>query len=255
MNNVVLGIIVFIFGSVIGSFLNVLILRRGTGEGVFWGNSKCFSCGKKLKWKELFPIFSFLAQKGKCRGCKSKISWQYPILETITGLLFLLIFNFKFLIFNQFSNFHLLGIVFFLWLIVSILIVIAVYDFLHFIIPNGYVWFFNALAFNYMIYFSSFSLYDFLLDLSAGFLFGGFFAVLWFLSKGKWMGFGDAKLALGLGWFLGFEKVFFGFLFAFWVGSIIGLLLISLKKGYGLKSKIPFGPFLVFGSLLAFFWT
>src|SRR3989339_930062 len=98
--------IVFCFGAIIGSFLNVVTLRLGTGESVVSGGSKCFSCGKKLKWIELVPIFSFLIQKGRCRECKSKISLQYPAVEILTGLVFLLIFNFQLPVFNEFSIFN-----------------------------------------------------------------------------------------------------------------------------------------------------
>ena len=96
--------LIFVFGTIIGSFLNVVILRYGTGKSFAKGSSQCFSCGKKLSWYELVPILSFLFQKGKCKGCGSKISWQYPLIETITGVLFLLIFNLQFSIFNEFTS-------------------------------------------------------------------------------------------------------------------------------------------------------
>src|SRR3989344_4445016 len=85
------GLFVFSFGTIIGSFLNVLVLRLGTGEAIGRGRSRCFSCGKTLTWRELIPLVSFITQKGKCRSCGSRISWQYPIVEFITGLVFLLV--------------------------------------------------------------------------------------------------------------------------------------------------------------------
>ena len=137
---------IFIFGAIIGSFLNVVILRYNTGQSIVFGQSKCFSCAKKLKWYELFPVASFIFLRGKCAHCQTKISWQYPITEITTGLLFLLISNlpageagFK----SQISN---LDVVYY-WIIFSLLIIIAVYDYRHQIIPNLFVWIFNGLGF------------------------------------------------------------------------------------------------------------
>ena len=246
-------VLIFIFGTIIGSFLNVVILRYNTGNSVFKGRSRCFSCGKTLRWYELVPVFSFLIQRGKCRKCKTKISWQYILVEMTTGLLFLLIFNFQFSIFNTV----------YLWILASLLIIISVYDLRHFIIPDLFVWVFNFFAF-----FNVFGILnlEFVwkleivnwkligLNILGGLIFFSFFASLWYVSKGKWMGFGDAKLALGLGWFLGFFNMIWGFAFSFWIGTVFSIFLLTLRGGkVTLKSKIPFAPFLVAGSLLSFF--
>ena len=82
---------VFVFGAIVGSFLNVIILRLNTGKSIVSGRSKCFTCAKKLKWHELLPIASFVFLRGKCSACKAKISWQYPGVETITGIFFCII--------------------------------------------------------------------------------------------------------------------------------------------------------------------
>ena len=147
MTNIYLSILIFIFGAAIGSFLNVVILRLNTGKSIISGRSKCFSCAKKLRWYELLPIVSFVFLRGKCSACKTKISWQYPVVEILTGLIFLQIFNFQpaspaggFSIINYFN------IVYF-WIVFSLLIIIAVYDYRHQIIPNLFVWIFNGLAF------------------------------------------------------------------------------------------------------------
>jgi len=237
----------------VGSFLNVVILRYNTGESIVKDGSRCFICGNKLKWHELIPIFSFIAQKGKCRNCKSKISIQYPIVELLTGLIFLLIFNFNFLILNQFSNFLIFKL-FYYWIIASLLIVIAVYDFRHQIIPNFFVYSFNILAFLnlfgiWSLEFGIFKTWYFL----AGIIFFSFFGLFWLISKGKWMGLGDAKLALGIGWLLGFSKGLPALMLAFWIGAAVGIfLLIFFKKSYNIKSKLAFGPFLALGTLIAF---
>src|SRR3989344_244845 len=87
------SVFVFLFGAVVGSFLNVVILRLNTGQSIVSGRSKCFTCAKKLKWHELLPIVSFVFLRGKCSACKTKISWQYPLVETITGIIFVLLFQ------------------------------------------------------------------------------------------------------------------------------------------------------------------
>ena len=134
---------VFVFGAVVGSFLNVIILRLNTGKSIVSGRSKCFTCAKKLKWHELLPIASFVFLRGKCSACKAKISWQYPAVETITGIIFVLLFQ-------QSQKFFDFG---FLILIFSILIIIAIYDYHHQIIPNLFVWIFNGLAFLWLFNF------------------------------------------------------------------------------------------------------
>ncbi len=247
---------VFILGMIAGSFLNVVILRYNTGQSALKGSSMCFNCGKNLKWYELIPVFSFIFQKGKCRRCGSKISWQYPIVEIITGLLFLLIFNFQFSIFSKFSPHFLLSTIYYL-VIFSLLIIIAFYDLRHKIIPNEFVY-----AFDIMAFLSLFGILDFKFGISEDFLnrflvgigFFAFFAAIWLLSRGRGMGFGDAKLALGIGWLLGWPKGFYALLVSFWLGALVGIFLVFFyKKSYNMKSSIPFGPFLVLGALLAFF--
>ncbi len=241
-------ILVFIFGAIIGSFLNVMILRYGTGESVVYCGSRCFSCGKKLSWSELIPLFSFLFQKGRCRECRSKISRQYPIVEAITGIIFTLIFwRFNFQLDFQAGFYQLFTLIFWM-LIFSLLIIISVYDFRHQIIPNKVV---------YLLIFSAFARWLIIERTFADF-FGGmslfiFFGALWFVSKGRWMGFGDAKLALAGGWLLGLWKGVISVFFSFWLGALTGiiLLLFSSKK-LTLKSRIPFGPFLSLGILIAF---
>jgi len=241
---------VFIFGIIFGSFLNVVIYRLNTGMSIVHGRSICFSCGKKLSWYELIPIVSFIIQHGKCRDCKSKISWQYPLMEITTGLSFLLVFI-KF-------NFQLLTLYFLL--IISILIIIAVYDIRHKIIPNSFVYSFILLSALSFTWTSDVQVWDVL----AGPILFLPFAALWFFSRGTWMGFGDAKLAWGIGWFLGLYGGISAIILAFWIGAIWGIILIALgkinrlflaTKTITMKSEIPFGPFLVLGTLLVLFFN
>lgn len=238
---------VFIFGTIIGSFLNVVIARYNTGESVFKGRSKCFSCSKTLSWYELIPVFSFFFQRGKCRKCGSKISIQYPIIEILTGVIFTLIWLSTWRLSLQVEG----GLVFlaiYFWTIFSLLIVITVYDFYHQIIPNGLVYAFITLSFLSLSFISQ---RNFLWDFLAGIIFFLFFASFWFFSKGKWMGLGDAKLALGIGWLLGLWVGLASIILSFWLGAIVGLFFLFSKR-LGLKSKIAFGPFLVIGTFVGF---
>jgi leader peptidase (prepilin peptidase)/N-methyltransferase len=246
---------VFVFGVIIGSFLNVVIYRYNTGAGL-GGRSRCFTCGKTLKWYELIPVASYVIQGGKCRVCSSKISLQYPIVELTTGLLF----AGAFLVSNGYLSLA------YLCVQMAILMVIAVYDLRHKIIPDLFSYGFAALAFIYMLY----ELYlmgwqwDMIWpNLLAGPLYFMPFAALWLFSRGRWMGLGDAKLALGIGWFLGLSEAYISMLLAFWIGSIFGIVLVvkDMVKGRAqgmqkitMKSEIPFGPFLVLGLIIMLFF-
>jgi prepilin signal peptidase PulO-like enzyme (type II secretory pathway) len=251
-----------IFGAIIGSFLNVVILRYHSGN-TFLGRSLCFSCGKTLSWFDLFPVVSFLALRGRCRFCQSSISRQYIIIEVLTGILFVLFFWKMGGVGGFFANTLFLYFIdlFFLFLIGSLLVVIVGYDIKHKIIPDVFVYTFSALSF-FMLFFSHPALWGFL----AGPIIALPFVVFWYVSNGRWMGFGDAKLALGLGWFLGLRAGIYAIIFSFWIGAIFGLILIGIGKieQFGffspifsrhvtMKSEIPFAPFLVFGLLLVYF--
>ena len=128
--------IIFVFGAIVDSFLNVLAYRYNTGKGIR-GRSECLSCGKQLGWIELVPLISFLWQKGRCRSCSAKISRQYFVVEMFTGLLFVtLAYRFAG---DAFSTT-------FYWVLFSLLTVILVYDLRHKIIPNNLVYAFSFLA-------------------------------------------------------------------------------------------------------------
>src|SRR3989344_2226114 len=263
--NTLFALSVFILGTIVGSFLNVVILRYNTGVSFFSGRSFCPSCGKKLSWYELVPIVSFFVLRRKCAGCGSKISWQYPLVELATGLLFLsTLYALRSTLF--FDIYYLLSTIYYL-LIWSILIVISVYDLRHKIIPDLLVFLFAGLSLAYLVVSTGWGnilhapyYWDFL----AGPLFALPFAALWFFSHGRWMGLGDAKLALGIGWFLGLIKGGSAIILGFWLGAIVGLALVGISKlsiakrfhsNYGLKSEIPFGPFLILGAIIAFFFN
>jgi leader peptidase (prepilin peptidase)/N-methyltransferase len=249
--NVLIYIFIFFLGCIIGSFLNVVIYRFNTGKTVVNGRSSCLVCNVTLKWYELIPVFSFLIQSGRCRSCAGRISHQYPIVELITGIVFVLLtWHFSNIPFNSFAFLLPYSVVIF-----SLLIVISTYDIRHKIIPNKLVYAFMILSLlspflNYSGFGPFFIKPDFW-NLLAGPIIALPFALIWLFSKGRLMGLGDAKLMLGLGWFLGLYLGLSAIVIAFWSGAIIGLIILAKKK-VSMKSEIPFGPFLVFGALIAF---
>lgn len=237
-------IIIFLLGVIIGSFLNVCIYRIPKGESIIFPSSHCTSCGTPLKWYDLIPIISFIIQKGKCRYCGEKISLQYPIVEFLNGILYLILYyNFDFNL-----DFIFYGIIF------SILIVIFFIDLYYQIIPNGL---------NILILISSitykllqFILYDMPLNLINSLLglivSSGLFLLIIIISKGG-IGGGDLKLIGGLGFILGAEKIVLTIFLSFVLGAIISILLL-LFKIKGMKDPIPFGPFICIASIITIFW-
>lgn len=256
----IFSIFFLILGIIIGSFLNVVILRFNTGKGLN-GRSGCLSCNKKLHWHELVPVLSYFFLKGRCSGCKSKVSIQYPLVEIFTGLLFLGIFLKQIPVFYYAPLLAIIGLVFYLT-IWSILVVIFVYDFRHTIIPNKLVYAFAGLAFVFSLIQTPYDLwlvFPYYLDILSGFIFFTPFFLLWFFSGGRWIGLGDGKLALGIGFLLGFISGISAIILSFWIGALVAILFMLVSrlniKGHNItiKSEIPFAPFLIIGTLILFF--
>jgi leader peptidase (prepilin peptidase)/N-methyltransferase len=214
---------VFIFGSIIGSFLNVVIYRYNSSASPLKGRSQCFSCGKTLTPLELVPIFSFLFSKGRCRGCGVRISWQYLIVELLIGAMFVAVFLLEKSLLESA----------FLIIIFSTLLVIAVYDMRHQIIPDGLAMLFALLALLRFLSEVGIAHAVYLPDawtLIAGpMLFLPFWA-LWYASQGRWLGLGDGKLAFGMGWFLGVGQGATAVILAFWIGAAYALTLMAIQS-------------------------
>lgn len=256
------SLFLFIFGTIIGSFLNVVILRFNSGKTLV-GRSGCFSCGKTLKYYELLPIVSYVALRGKCSVCRTQISKQYPLVEIATGAMFVGFFYY-FLPSLQpefFTTF--LFSLFLTYTTWSVLIVMFVYDLKHKIIPDLFSLLFTVFAFlnTYFFYRS-----EILSHIGAAFLLFFFFFALWYVSKGTWMGFGDAKLGFGIGMYLGVAQGISAVIVGFWSGAIIAIGTLAFQKIFiqlgtsrlrtsvptvTMKSEIPFAPFLIFGILIA----
>ncbi len=244
----------FILGTIIGSFLNVVALRFNTGM-TLKGRSKCFSCGKNLAWHELVPVLSFLIQGGECKKCKSKISWQYPVIETLAGILFVMILYF----FPPTDFISSLNTLFYV-LITCILLVITIYDVKHKIIPDSLVYSFDALAFaKLFIVLDSVAGISFTTPTAAHLIAGPIlalpFLLMWLVSKGTWMGLGDAKLVLGIGWILGITLGTSAIILAFWIGAVLGLIwMFIMFRRFKKRYEIPFGPYLILGMYIVLFF-
>ena len=245
-------IFVFCLGAIVGSFLGVALDRYNTNR-TMGGRSKCFTCNRNLGALEMVPIFSQIFLKGKCKGCKTKISNEYIIMEMLSGVVFVMVF-YKFLpYFGLVNPFYFFGGIAIALIVFSSLLVISFYDYRHKLIPTGYLYLFLITSF-----FGMFLLRDVALigDILAGPIVAFPFYFLWVISKGKWIGLGDAKLALGMGWFLGLSSATTAILLSFWMGAAVAIILMLLRgTKYKMQTEIPFGPFLVFGTFIAFVYS
>ncbi len=260
--NFIFLILLFAFGTLIGSFLNVLIDRLPFEKSIN-GRSYCDQCRHQLAWYDLIPIVSFIVLKGNCRYCGKKISWFYPFVEIVTGLAFVFVFfgNIQYPIPNIYYlqdiqhlifDIQKLFILFGYWGIFSCLIVIFFSDLKYHLIPDQiqlalFIFGLIFLTFERQIFYLAFFNHIIAALIVALPIF-----LIYFLTNGKAMGFGDVKLAFNIGFLLGVKAGFLALYFGFITGGIFGLFLILLgRKKF--KSKIPFGPFLVFGILIMFF--
>lgn len=261
----------FVLGSIVGSFINVVSMRYNTGLSIALGRSKCFSCNLPLKWFDLIPILSYFFLQGKCRHCKSPISIQYPTVELLSGLIFVglaLRQIYLWPIYSGFSHGLVFSITFFIYyvLVFSILLIITIYDIRHKIIPDDFVYvfiFMGTLKLLFFFYLTNFNLnVGNILDLSTPIILFGSFALLWFLSHGRLMGFGDAKLVFGLGAMLGFVSGIGAVVLGFWIGALWGLYRMVLQffeknkkteSKINMQSEVPFAPFLILGIIIVFF--
>ncbi|MGB9883037.1 MAG: prepilin peptidase [Microgenomates group bacterium] len=262
-----INVFVFIFGLSIGSFLNVLIDRLINDEKIT-GRSYCDHCHHKLAWYDLIPVLSFLLLAGRCRYCQKKISWQYPAVELLTGIIYLMLFqisNIKYQIsniynFQIFLNFELLKLLI-LWGVFSCFIVIFVSDFKYQLISDWILWALFGLVFIYktidFLYKHSININEIFkqvnYDIYSALVVALPIFLIYFISKEKAMGLGDVYLSAIIGFLLGWQNGFLALYIAFLTGAIYGIVLIifRLKK---LKSKIAFGPFIIVGAVIMMFW-
>ncbi len=245
---------VFVLGLIFGSFANVVVDRGEAGEGLN-GRSRCDRCKKKLCWYDNIPLLSYLLLKGKCRQCQKRISWQYPAVEWLFGLGFVFIAWRTNFILGFLDKAEIIDTTFYL-AIGFVLLTILVWDLKHMIIPDGLVVGGLVLAgiyFGYQYLISP----DFLMSVNTdltrnvlgGLLTSGFFYAMFRFSNGRWIGGGDVKLGALVGFLVGWDGVYFLLMVAYVLGSIPAIYLLITKKAT-VKTRIPFGPFLVISALL-----
>lgn len=242
----VISVFAFIFGSIIGSFLNVVILRHNTG--LREKRSFCYSCGHRLTPRELVPIFSYLFQGGKCLNCKSKISSQYFWVEFTMAVLSLLLMSFtkNTNLYFWFLNYVLLIILF------SFLLCTFVYDLKHKIMPDRW----TLGAFIISIVFVILNGTNWVDVLIGAIAIPAPLLLINIVSRGRAMGFGDVKFAVVMGVLLGVSGGFAAMIISFWLGGLVGVyLLIKYPKKVNRKSEIPFAPFLILGTVFAFLFN
>lgn len=238
-------IVFFILGSAIGSFLNVVVDRATRGESIM-GRSYCEFCRAELSTIDLVPIISFVALGARCRYCKKKLSWQYPLVETLTAVLF----TFSFWVAMTGSSFDLVTL-FYWFLLISVSVVVAVVDFKFQLIPTSFVYGASlvSLFYNYLVLPSPL----FIDHLLAAFGASAFFLLIVLITRGRGMGQGDIVLAFMIGMVLGIESTIASLFLAFLTGAVVSVFLIILgRKKFG--NTVPFAPFLIFGFIFCLFW-
>jgi len=232
-------IVLAVLGLVIGSFLNVCMVRLPEHRNIWRPGSSCPACGALIGWRDNIPVLSYLALRGRCRACRARISWRYPLVEMVTSFLFVL----TYLRFGWSTELPVALV------LMSALIVVTGIDLTHQIIPDvvtlpGIVVGFLANLLSHRVGWA-----ESLLGILVG---GGTLFVIIHASNGG-MGGGDMKLEAMLGAFLGWKIALMSLLIAALAGGAIAVVLLALKIR-GRKDPVPFGPFLAFGGTVGLFW-
>lgn len=231
---VLIYIIIFLYGIVVGSFLNVCILRIPEGKSIVTERSHCMTCGYRLKWYDMFPVFSYLFLKGKCRKCGEGISIQYPLIEAANGLLWIV----------SFACFGFTWDMVLVCFLLSALLTLSVIDFRTYEIPFGINVFIGVLGLvrlvldyeNYVEYIIGF------------FAVSVFLLILFLATKGRGIGGGDVKLMAAAGLFLGWKLVVLAFILGCFYGSVIHIIRMKIA---GEGRVLAMGPYLSMGIVTA----
>jgi leader peptidase (prepilin peptidase)/N-methyltransferase len=246
-----LGVYAAVLGLIVGSYLNVLIYRLPRGISTVLPRSRCPECGQPIRAVDNVPVLSFLLLGGRCRACRARISWRYPLIEAATAALFvacLLRFGFTF----EAPAAALFG---------CLLLALAVIDIDHMILPDALTWPAIALGILLQPLLPWARLWDgpwgALAGAAAGALLGaGVLLAVWlvwyWLRHEEGMGLGDVKMLAAIGAFLGWKGVLVALFLGSLSGAAVGLALMAWG-GFGAKSKLPFGAFLALGGLAALF--
>ena len=231
---IIFSIVAFLYGIVIGSFLNVLIYRIPLKENIATERSHCMKCSHQLQWYDLVPLFSYIFLKGKCRYCHAKISVQYPLIEGFNGFGYVLIILAKGLTAESIFD----------CLLLSILIVIAVIDWRTFEIPVSLNIAILVIAIGKLLLCRE----NLMEHLIGFFAVSGFLLLIFIFTRGRGIGGGDIKLMAVAGLYLGWKNV----ILALAIGSIAGAVIhLALMRFYNKDRMLAFGPYLAVGIIIA----
>lgn len=252
----IIALLVFFLGAVVGSFVNVVIERTIAGEDWVKTRSRCDYCKHVIAWYDNIPLLSYMLLRRKCRYCKKRISIQHPAVEFLTGVLFVWWYGIGFAFF-QLTQKPLTVIQPLFWLVVGILLLmVLITDLKYMIIPDYAVVGLGIVALMYRVYLAQagvMQIQDLWRAILAGVIASLMFLGIHLLTRGAGMGLGDVKFVLVMGWLLGWSRLIVGLMAAFVFGAIVGVgLLITKKKK--MRQEVPFGPFLVIGTVLALVW-
>ncbi|MDD2646399.1 MAG: prepilin peptidase [Patescibacteria group bacterium] len=242
---ILLFVFSFVIGLIMGSFLNCLIYRLYHKKSIL-GRSFCPRCSKKISWYDNVPVLSFFLLRRRCRSCRQKISWQYPLVELATGFLFLAA------AYHQLASGSSDVVIYLLrdWLMIFALIFTFVYDLKFYIIEDTVLMPIAAV----ILFINLFLLKIYWLNIVlAGLGAGLFFIVQYLITRGKGIGLGDFRIGILLGVYFGWPNILAAILASYLIGSLIGLALI-LTRQKKWASQVPLGPFLVIGSLVTMFF-
>lgn len=243
----------FILGSGIGSFTSVVIYRlHSQKKGIIRGRSLCPHCNKQLKPLDLVPIFSYLSLRGKCRYCNKEISYMYPLIELVTGGLFVLLF-FLFPFADSILNFSTVQLALYgLYAFYTFVLVFSFFFDLHYmkvsdeiLLPAILIGLIATIGYPQTPH-----IFDALIGAAIPL---AFFSLQILVSKGKWIGAGDLRIGAFMGIILGWQMVILALFLSYLLGSVAGIL-VALKKGQLRGVKIPFAPLLVSGTFLTIFF-
>ncbi len=272
----VFSFLVFMLGASIGSFILLIADRYNTGASFLRGRSVCFNCSTVIGFFELIPIFSFIFLRGKCKHCDSKLSIYYILVEIIMGLLALIVVCELGINILNVTGIHFVYFLFALS-IFAVFLLITIYDLRHFIIPDTFLFFLIFLSIIKLIVTG-----HPLNNIVAAIIIPLPFLIIWLVSRGKWLGFGDVKYMAVIGLLLGIPIGVSAVVVAFWIGALFAVAamiaefgvrnyktilykyfgkkttkknsakLLKKDKNFTMKTAIPFGPFLSLGTLIAF---
>lgn len=237
-------IFIALFGLAWGSFLNVLIYRLPLGMSILMPPSSCPCCKERIKFYDNIPLLSFLLLKGRCRNCREKIPFSYPLVEFLTPLSFLLIYSKHSLSFFFFAS----------CLFSSALIVLGFIDYYHQILPDEITLPGLALALVYSLFRKDLNLTQALIGAASGSLFLLLvYGIYFIIRKKEGLGMGDVTMMLLIGAYLGWRQAFFTLILASLAGALVGIFFILFKKK-GLHYSLPFGTFLGPAAFFSLLW-